>query len=726
MSTARADMRVVPSQEESGEKEGLVDGRQHREQHLKRFAVSVCTNKWHASGAITMICWGALFALSSNLLPLGLGNLYVGLTSPGCIPVSAYAWTATSSLILAAAAQTGSARPAARVELVSKSHVRNAELLFFGCNALVFFASVLPGLVRRDGLSGPLYEVVNFWGAKAAWPSYWNLLVLACPTVRVGGVLAALGISHDSALRLHILAGHGTFWWLMAHTILLSLGYALQYRDVSVWLSKMVPGIDGPWNRFTEAPINFAGWVGFAFLLVIWASSTVSARRSSYRIFAALHFLGFGFLFAANLHDYNTLHFAQPGIVAWLVDTILRRTMRHSVVLHRHSSACDSALLATIESNGDHCAMSLPVADGSPLMSAPQGSFLYVLAPQISGLEWHPLSMTKLDSPAPCIFLAFKLVGPWTKALAEQVLEVGSEGLTICFEGPYGAHHSSVVGTYSHALFMSGGAGLAGIAGAAAEAQEHGTQCSCIWVTQHASDAIVYAPLLCMLTRSSVQLLLFFTRSQADEHIGALRSAATRFDWNMSQCKAPNPLHLTLSTCLGFFIGLFLARSTCCFRPASAGGAGREVAVFGKVLDKCSGEACTLHLCWLCFRGLPIVVAFCLAYAFSAATLKMTKPGSKASSPMAALDSLRHGFIGALAVSTHASGSSDQTELSQASTTWGRPNVDLEIRNWSMGLPSGSKACVVVCGPPSLHASVKHSVNTPWNKHIDLLAVSGS
>jgi len=52
------------------------------------------------------------------------------LTSPGCIPVSAYAWTVTTSLILAVAAQTGSARPGALVELVSKSHIRNAELFF--------------------------------------------------------------------------------------------------------------------------------------------------------------------------------------------------------------------------------------------------------------------------------------------------------------------------------------------------------------------------------------------------------------------------------------------------------------------------------------------------------------------------------------------------------------------------------------------------------------------
>jgi hypothetical protein len=701
--------------ESCDENEGLVDGRKNQEHYWKHYEASLCT-KLHAQRvAMTVICWGLLFALSSNLLPVGLGNLYVGNTSPACIPISAYAWTFTTSLILVAAAHEGFARPAPLVQLVSKSQIRRVELIFFVCNAFVFVAAVLPGVVRGRGVSGHLSEIITFWAAKAAWPSYWNLLVLVIPTVRVGGACAALGISHDAALHVHILTGNAVFWWVFVHTLLLSVGYALKYPKFADWLATMVPGIDGPWNRYTEAPVNFAGWLGFAFLLAVWVSSTKWARRHSYRVFAALHFMGFGFLFAATLHDYNTLHFVQPGIVAWIVDLILRRSMRHSVVLDPHSSEHAFSPSVTVQSNGRHCAITLPVEDGSLLMSAPQGSFLYVLVPHISRLEWHPLSITKVDSQSRSIFLSFKLVGPWTTSLARHLLEAGSKKLTICVEGPYGTNLSSVVCKYSHVLFISGGAGLAGIAGAAAEAQEHGTQCTCIWVTQCPSDATVYAPLLRMLTRAGVCPLQFFTQNKSGENMGAVRSTATRVYWKMSQVRSLSPVFVTLLTCLGFFIGLFLARMACCFRPVSVSGGSREVSVFGNVLETCAGDACTLPLCFLCFRGLPILGGFCLAYAFGAASmmlcpkLELTEP-----CPMTDCQSLVCNENG-----EDIRASTPTSEFAQAET-WGRPSINLEIQNWSMGHPSGSRACVVVCGPSALHAAVKGSVD----EKIDLLAVS--
>ena len=200
-----------------------------------------------------------------------------------------------------------------------------------------------------SGSSLNLLEVTIFWaeylGSKAAWPALWNLGLIALlsvaaplyaitddavPVPPLGRMLVGYyssgstppsrepPCSHSVLRKAHVQTARYICYWLMAHAILLTFPYALRAPSFASFGSKMLPMIHGGKVYYTEGIVNFVGWIALLFLGGLWMTATW-LREPNFEAFQFLHCAcAIGFFLFSNLHDYSTLMFVWPGIVALL------------------------------------------------------------------------------------------------------------------------------------------------------------------------------------------------------------------------------------------------------------------------------------------------------------------------------------------------------------------------------------------------------------------------
>ena len=261
---------------------------------------------------------------------------------------------------------------------------------------------------------------VEMLGARAAWPGLWNLAILIFPVQRTSSLLKNLGVSHREALCFHQWTGHAVLFWFTIHTVFLSVVYAIRYPSIKEWLTVMLPYK----NLYTEGVDNFAAWVGFTALLVLWLFSLPYVQRTHFELFYVLH-LGLApiFILFATLHDYATLFFVQPALVAWVTDRILRRysSDRKVLVVPPQADARTTTLTSTTQivldggnsppssihrdtgGEGGECTLSTVMGSSVVCLTLPipstwgkmiqPGTFLYLKDTSLSTWQSHPFSV---------------------------------------------------------------------------------------------------------------------------------------------------------------------------------------------------------------------------------------------------------------------------------------------------------------------------------------------
>jgi len=330
--------------------------------------------------------------------------------------------------------------------------------------------------------------------------------LLLLPASKSSPVLAAAGISWESALWMHISLGVLFLLAACGHVVLmfvrfLQLGYPADILPFNAKFSYPQNPIGGsvPSDNWAVPLMSTAFWPSLvAFGVFPWL------RRKSYEFFRYTHYMSVVLVPALLWHATNSWYFMLPGMLLWIVDRVLRLLGACEVVRVHGLEAL------TVEGVSDsRLAPGAPTTElvtkvsftwpGQSRVHSP-GMYVLVNVPQIAQHEWHPfsLSCSPLDTKAT---LHVKSMGEGTfTGLLHDLAKTSSPGNAVMnVQGPYGPKVS--LGDCSNVLLIAGGIGITALLSAMrcavqeGRAGQHGQlrRLRLVWVVRSAAYADLFA-----------------------------------------------------------------------------------------------------------------------------------------------------------------------------------------------------------------------------------------
>lgn len=518
-------------------------------------------------------CWLAALTLGFHFLPRYSSLLYITSHSRvlgnTCTTAEEWSWIFVASLV---------------VLFVPHVHLQSPKLPWRYCcfkltltrmNILWFVAACMGPLIwewmesrnlfSSSNYSNAIVMWVNYLGAKAAWPAYWNfgLIVLlpihehaSCPNVpslldlfirsptghsngQRPGIDDDLRIKTKTGLRqTHTRASAWVAFWLSVHAVFIAIAYAVRLGTFSSFFETMLPmvlRINGVYRVFyTEGVVQFEGWIGCGMLLLLWitASSSSGIRKNHFEVAQIFHILSaVGFLLFSNMHDYNTLMFAWPALASLLADRLWKGTSsnRPSKLVVRSDTSQDNDAdrllqstekvrfsVKTFPSSTDLVELTIacPVSNGEaddlqieyhytrqwPLRYVYAGAHFLIKDRSISPWQFHPISISAIDSQnARCTFHV-KDLGDWSTAFVEKWIQRvgnvrdGNDDAILEYLGPFGPDLSKLLTSpYSDNrsyVFVAGGIGVTGLSAMIQQCLQRNLTFSVIWSTRSRSEML--------------------------------------------------------------------------------------------------------------------------------------------------------------------------------------------------------------------------------------------
>ncbi|GBF98331.1 ferric reductase [Raphidocelis subcapitata] len=362
---------------------------------------------------------------------------------------------------------------------------------------------------------------------------YPNLLLLFYPISRGSALLQALGVSYPSAVRYHRWLGHYVMALVTAH----SLGFW------GVWLAL------GEWRGqaldFGARVNNLMGAVSFLSGLALWTTSFEAVRRASYGLFYAAHHIGFwGFALAGLMHVQSMVWYFVPGLIFYAIDGAYRVTQaigRPATVLQAAAPGGEQASVASL------------LIAAPPYAVAPSG-FVWLQAPEISRLEWHPFEYTLHPIPKPdpnsnsnsepdsnsdsnegaAMLIHAKAYDRWTSRLVRLVAARGSE-VALRAEGPYAdAPLFAQCAGDDAIVIVAGGIGIAAALSLLEDLpstapSSRAARALLVWTARHPAELLLLAPRLMEAARAGgVELSAHVHYTGKEEDLLAASEAAAR------------------------------------------------------------------------------------------------------------------------------------------------------------------------------------------------------
>lgn len=194
---------------------------------------------------------------------------------------------------------------------------------------------------------------------------------------------------------------------------------------------------------------NVAGELALLSGLVMWATTYPGIRRKMFELFFYTHY--FYILFMVFFIFHVGISFAclmLPGFYLFLVDRFLRflQSRQRVRLVSARILPCD-----TVELNFSK----------NPRLSYNPMSILYINVPSISGLQWHPFTITSNSNLEPeKLSVVIKSDGSWTRKLHQMLSSPSSiDRLEVSVEGPYGPASTHFT-RHDQLVMISGGSGI--------------------------------------------------------------------------------------------------------------------------------------------------------------------------------------------------------------------------------------------------------------------------
>ncbi|XP_074294229.1 ferric reduction oxidase 4-like [Silene latifolia] len=255
------------------------------------------------------------------------------------------------------------------------------------------------------------------------------------PVTRFNSILPLVGLTYESSIKYHIWVGQA----VMILSALHSAGFFIYW----LMTSQMIEALE--WSPTYVS--NVAGEISWVFLLVMWVTSFAYTRRKSFEVFFYTHQLYAlaTFFYVIHLGVAWTCQIL-PGIFLFTLDRYLRFLQSRS-----HARLISARLLP-----GGIVEMTF---QKSPNVHYGVTSSLFVNAPKISKLQWHPFTVISHENMEPDrLSIAFNSGGSWTTKIHKE-LSSSLDRLEVSVEGPYGPASTSFL-EHESLVLIAGGSGI--------------------------------------------------------------------------------------------------------------------------------------------------------------------------------------------------------------------------------------------------------------------------
>ncbi|XP_074294227.1 ferric reduction oxidase 4-like [Silene latifolia] len=255
------------------------------------------------------------------------------------------------------------------------------------------------------------------------------------PVTRLSSILPLVGLTYESSIKYHIWVGQV----VMVLSALHSLGFFIYW----LMTNQMLEALE--WSPTYVS--NLSGEISWVFLLVIWVTSFAYTRRKTFEVFFYTHQLYAlaTFFYVVHIGVSWTCQIL-PGIFLFTLDRYLRFLQSRS----------NARLISARLLPGGTVEMTF---HKSPGVHYGVTSTLFVNAPKISKLQWHPFTVISNENLEPdTLSIAFNSGGSWTEKIHKQ-LSSSLDRLQVSVEGPYEPASTSFLERDSLVL-ISGGSGV--------------------------------------------------------------------------------------------------------------------------------------------------------------------------------------------------------------------------------------------------------------------------
>jgi len=329
------------------------------------------------------------------------------------------------------------------------------------------------------------------------------------PVSRRSVFLEMLGLSWESAIKYHR--------WIGFHTTFVTALHCAGY--IAVWIyangsreydpeGDMIKKNMLPWGcadgsctqrQLLQLAINLWGFGAFILMLVMVGFSLPFFRRRFYELFYFLHLLWIPMVVMAQLHC-GSIYYLAPGLACHCVDKTL------GLLAHFGS------IKARVQRLGPDV---VEIVVPSPLSySVRTGQYILINVPEISVLQWHPLSVTWTRNDA--FALHIRAAGDWTQALHD--LASKSE-VKVKVKGAYGKDVTTDIWGKDALVLWAGGLGLTYVYSVAEQASKSGSKVYLRFVVRTPTEERAFASLLDSLQAISpdVDIKMWITRPEAED-----------------------------------------------------------------------------------------------------------------------------------------------------------------------------------------------------------------
>lgn len=329
------------------------------------------------------------------------------------------------------------------------------ELLFLlvllGGNTLVFWHNFSRRYQEHVTMAphSAQYPGVRLFGRSMGFNSIFNMVFLFLPATRNCAWMEFLNLSYANAIRFHR--------WLGVVTVLTAVIHCGCYYwcwvSIGEWQKRAIPCWSCSWKDKASQHIwvNVFGEIALACFLLISVTSIPAMRRRMFNIFYSVHQL----LFVAVA--FTILHW---GAAAWfLLPTVAAYTIGRAISQCNVFGPAPVQVLEVVMLGDAMCKLVLARdVDFEP------GQFVYLNAPAISRLEWHPFTIANSNRliGAPSVALIVKALGDWTQAFVEHTQSCVEQNIapTVYVDGLYGASIRDAALPYDKIVLIGGGIGV--------------------------------------------------------------------------------------------------------------------------------------------------------------------------------------------------------------------------------------------------------------------------
>ena len=395
-------------------------------------------------------------------------------------------------------------------------------------------------------------------------------------------------------------------------------------------------------------------------LFLLWASARTAIRQRWYDIFLPTHIMSaILVILASNLHDYNTLMFAWPGLAEMLVDRLTRLLSCQDKVEISQVKGFASALPNPLgaQSISELKVVKLTIDQPKSWTSLAPGKHVYLQDASINR-QWHPVTISSIDYHHKQVSFHIKALGDWTDDFVSKYSKYDpgqKENIYLTMEGLYGPDLSSTFKPpTTSCIFVAGGVGVTGLSEAIQACAERGVPFAAVWVVRTRAEAEALGAELLWNTRllrsvnrnqwsftNGAAFRVFVTAEECtnpDAPEGSHDSFAqdgnasdghvhgSKTSGSMQEVITPARTKLsefTVSVAVLFSMALsfIMARQLCCYRPHPNMDHAKAC---GLAFDSKSCRSCSMYdimhqdevpnelpcctvACYLCFRGLTVL-----------------------------------------------------------------------------------------------------------------------